>query len=60
MLRDFDSIADFFSEREVDELQAAIDARREARAGRLEDVAPPPLSEPAPHVLRRTGAPPPA
>ena len=33
-LRDFESIAAYFSEREIDELQAAIDARREARAAR--------------------------
>ena len=31
-LRDFSSINDFFSDREIDELQAAIDARREAHA----------------------------
>ena len=31
-LRDFEIIAAFLSEREVDELQAAIDARRETRA----------------------------
>ena len=31
-MRDFESIAAFFSEREIDGLQAAIDARREARA----------------------------
>ncbi len=31
-LRDFESINAFFSAREIDELQAAIDARREARA----------------------------
>lgn len=33
-LRDFASIADFFGDREIDELQAAIDARRKAKAGR--------------------------
>jgi hypothetical protein len=33
-LRDLKSIAAFFSEREIDELQAGIDARREARAAR--------------------------
>jgi hypothetical protein len=38
-LRDFDSIAHFFSDREIEELQAAIDARREARAIRP-DVPP--------------------
>ncbi|MDP8901670.1 MAG: hypothetical protein M3N33_11130 [Actinomycetota bacterium] len=32
--RDFASITAFFSDREIDELQAAADARREARAGR--------------------------
>ncbi len=31
-LRDFASINAYFSEREIDELQAAIDARRQARA----------------------------
>jgi len=31
-LRDFASIVAFLSDREIDELQAAIDARREARA----------------------------
>jgi hypothetical protein len=31
-LRDFDSINAFFSDREIDDLQAAGDARREARA----------------------------
>lgn len=31
-LRDFASIAAFFSDREIDELQAGIDALREARA----------------------------
>ncbi len=50
-LRDFASIADFFSAREIDELQAAIDVRREARAGRLPDDDPPaalmPPTEPA-------------
>ena len=40
MLRDFASIAAFFSEREIDELQAAIDARREARMRHAEDPAP--------------------
>ena len=30
-LRDFASIADFFTDREIDDLQAAADARREAR-----------------------------
>jgi hypothetical protein len=33
-LRDFASMADFFSDREIDELQAAIDARRESSAAR--------------------------
>ena len=33
-LRDFGSLAAFFGEREIDELQASIDARREARAAR--------------------------
>ena len=33
-MRDFESIAAFLSEREVNELQAGIDARREDRAGR--------------------------
>ena len=33
-LRDFDSIAALFSDREIDEIQAAADARREARAER--------------------------
>ena len=33
-LRDFESIAAYFSDREIDDLQAVIDARREARAGR--------------------------
>lgn len=40
-LRDFASIAAFFSDREIDEIQAAIDARRETRARRAEDPAPP-------------------
>ena len=31
-MKEFKSIATFFSNREIDELQAAIDARREARA----------------------------
>ena len=31
-LRDFDGINAFFGDREIDELQAAIDARRQARA----------------------------
>ena len=51
-LRDFASITDFFSAREIDELQAAIeDARREARARRRSDddphAAPVPPTEPA-------------
>ena len=33
-LRDFEGIAAFFSEREIDEIQAAADARRAARLGR--------------------------
>ncbi len=33
-MRDFASIDSFFSDREIDELQAAVDARREARAVR--------------------------
>ena len=37
-LRDFYSINALFSAREIDELQAAIDARREARAMRPEDL----------------------
>ena len=40
-LRDFAAIRDFFGDREIDELQAAIDARRGARreapAGRQDD-----------------------
>ncbi len=36
---DFASIADLFSVREIDGLQAAIDARRDARSGRAEDTA---------------------
>jgi hypothetical protein len=36
-LRDFASIADILSDREIDELQVAIDKRREARA-RLGDA----------------------
>ena len=36
-LRDFASIGDFLSDREIDELQVAIDKRREARA-RLGDA----------------------
>jgi hypothetical protein len=40
-LRDFASIAAFFSEREIEELQAAIDARREARMGRQGGPAKP-------------------
>jgi hypothetical protein len=42
-LRDFESIAAFFSDREIEELQAAVDARREARAARTErpdDISP--------------------
>jgi hypothetical protein len=38
-LGDFASIADLFSAREIDGLQAAIDARRDARSGRAEDTA---------------------
>ena len=33
-MRDFENIAAFLSEREIDDLQVAIDARRAARAGR--------------------------
>ena len=33
-LRDFEGIAAFLSEREIEEMQAAIDARREDRAAR--------------------------
>ena len=33
-LRDFESINAFFDDREIDELQADIDARREAHAAR--------------------------
>ena len=33
-MRDFESIAAFLSEREIEEMQAAIDARRKARAGK--------------------------
>ena len=33
-MRDFENIAAFLREREIEEMQAAIDARREARAGR--------------------------
>ncbi len=36
-LRDFASIAHFFSDREIEELQAAIDARRQARAVRPDE-----------------------
>lgn len=36
-MRDFESINRFFGDREIDELQAAIDARREARALRSDD-----------------------
>ena len=32
-MRDFDSINAFFSDREIEVLQAAIDTRREARLG---------------------------
>ncbi len=32
-MRDFESIVAFLSDREIEEMQAAIDARREARAG---------------------------
>ncbi len=39
-LRDFDSITAFFSDWEIDGLQATIDARREARAGRPDDTPP--------------------
>ena len=31
-LKDFAAIRDFFGDREIDELQAAVDARRQARA----------------------------
>ncbi|CAA9444220.1 MAG: hypothetical protein AVDCRST_MAG01-01-3931 [uncultured Rubrobacteraceae bacterium] len=33
-LRDFENIAAFFSDREIDELQAAVDVRRAARLER--------------------------
>ena len=36
-LRDFESIARFFSDREIEELQAAIDARRQARTVRPDE-----------------------
>jgi hypothetical protein len=36
-LRDFESVVAFLSEEEIDEMQAAIDGRREARAGPPED-----------------------
>ncbi|CAA9401688.1 MAG: hypothetical protein AVDCRST_MAG01-01-1072 [uncultured Rubrobacteraceae bacterium] len=49
-LRDFQSIRDFCSDREIDELQAAVDARREARARRAEDPGPP-----APEPRTRAG-----
>jgi hypothetical protein len=39
-LRDFASIVAVFSDREIDKLQAAIDARREARARRRSDDDP--------------------
>jgi hypothetical protein len=40
-LRDFDSIAAFFSDREIDDLQAAVDSRREASALRPSGSATP-------------------
>jgi hypothetical protein len=36
-LRDFDSIVAYLSAREIDELQAAIDARRQAREVRPDE-----------------------
>jgi hypothetical protein len=46
---DYASIVALLSDREIDELQAAIDAGREARAvGPEESAAPPPPSEPRP------------
>ncbi len=37
-LRDFASIVAFLSDREIDEMQAAIDARRKARAEESEFI----------------------
>jgi len=43
-LRDFAAILDFLSDREIEELQAAAAARREARTSRAAD----PEAEPSP------------
>jgi hypothetical protein len=37
-LRDFAGIVAMLSDREIDEMQAAIDARRQARAGRPDEL----------------------
>ena len=50
-LRDFAGIVAMLSDQEIDEMQAAIDARREAR------MAPPPVSRrEGPPTLPRQGA----
>lgn len=59
-LRDFDSVARFFSDREIEEIQAAVDARREARAVRSGDPPAAPVQpEPGTHARgtadRRSG-----
>ena len=66
-LRDFASIVAFLSEEEIDEMQAAIDERREARTGRAgrrggtakpasgeatDGAAPPPGGPPHPAPAR--------
>ena len=58
-LRDFDSIVAYLSDREIDELQAAIDARREARSPRAglgeakgRPAALPPVDPPRPAPAR--------
>lgn len=46
-LRDFPSIVAYLSDREIDELEAAIDARRKARTrGPRDNGAPAPHTEP--------------
>ena len=47
-LRDFAGIAVFFSDREIDEIQATVDARREARAARPDDPPEAGVSQPDP------------
>ncbi|MDP9438608.1 MAG: hypothetical protein M3P49_07675 [Actinomycetota bacterium] len=45
-LKDFAAIRDFFSDREIEELQAAVDARREAHEAREEASPADPVARP--------------